>query len=94
MNLKDLLTSPLTAGAVVLSAVGQLGFGALEPVWGFVAATSGTWFPAIAVTAGTIFPEVGLESLGTQVLVAAAVVFVGVQVDRFLDRAADYLRNR
>lgn len=93
MELEKLLTSPLTAAAVVLSAIGQLGFGLVEPVWGLVSATAGTWFPAVAVTAGTIFPEIGLGNLGTQVLVAAAVVFVGVQLDRLLDKASDYLED-
>lgn len=94
MEVKELLTSPLTALAFVVSAVGSVGFGLFDPVWGLISATSGMWFPAIAVTAGTIFPEIGLESLGTQVLVAAAVVFVAVQLDRFYDRAAGYIREK
>jgi hypothetical protein len=94
MEIRELLTHPLTAGAVVLSAIGQLGFGLVEPAWGLVSATAGTWFPAIAVTAGTIFPQIGLGDLGTQVLVAAAIVFVAVQLDRLLDKASDYLSDR
>lgn len=94
MELKELLTSPLTALALLLSALGSIGFGLIEPAWGLVSATAGMWFPAIAVSAGTILPEIGYGDVGTQVLVAAAIVFVVVQLDKFADRAIEYLRNR
>jgi hypothetical protein len=90
----ELLTHPLTAVAVVASALGSVGFGLIDPAWGLVSATAGMWFPAISVTAGVIFPEIGLDSVGTQVLIAAAVVFVAVQLDKLADRAAKYLKDR
>lgn len=94
MEVKELLAHPVTALAAVVSVVGQLGFGWFEPVWSLISATSGMWFPAIAVTAGTIFPEVGLKSLGTPVLLAAALLFVAVQLDRLFERIAEWWRNR
>jgi len=92
--MKELLTHPLTALAVVASALGSVGFGLVDPVWGLISATAGMWFPAISVTAGVLLPEYGLGDVGTQVLIAAAVVFVAVQLDRLYDRAVEYLRNR
>jgi hypothetical protein len=94
MEARELLTSPLTVLAFVVSAIGSVGFGLLDPTWGLISATAGMWFPAVAVTAGTILPEIGYGDVGTQVLVAAAVVFVAVQLDRLADRAADYYKER
>lgn len=94
MELKELLTSPLAALALLLSALGSIGFGLVEPAWGLVSATAGMWFPAIAVTSSTLLPEIGYGDVGTQVLVAAALVFVVVQLDKLADRVAEYLRNR
>lgn len=93
MNLNEVLNHPITALAVVLSAVGQFSIGWIEPVWSLVSATSGMWFPAIAVTAGTIMPEIGLEGIGTPLLVGAAILFVGVQLDRLADRVAEHLNK-
>ena len=93
-RLKEFIYHPLTAGALGLSAIGQLGFGAFEPLWSLVSATSGMWFPAIAVTAGTIAPEIGFADLGTNVLLAAAIVFVGVQLDRLISRAKTWYNER
>lgn len=90
MNLNDIIHHPLTALAVVVSAIGQLGIGWIEPAWGLISATSGMWFPAIAVTAGTILPKIGFESIGTPILVAAAILFVGVQLDKLLERLLTY----
>ena len=94
MKGKELLTHPLTALAFVGSAIGSVGFGLIDPAWGLISATAGVWFPAIAVSAGTILPELGYGSLGTQVLLAAAIVFVAVQLDRLADRVAKYLKER
>lgn len=93
-RLKNLLTHPLTGGAFVLSAFGQIGFGLFEPAWGLVSATAGMWFPAVSVSAATILPELGLEREGTLILVAGAVVFVMVKLDQAADRAAEYFNNR
>lgn len=94
MDLKEIVYHPFTALMVLLSALGQLGFGMFEPVWSLISATSGMWFPAIAVTSGTILPEVGLEGAGTAILLGAASVFVAVQVDRLLDRVKEWRSNR
>lgn len=97
MGLKDalgkLVSHPATAVGVTLSAVLQV-VGVLDPVWSLISATSGTWFPAIAVTAGTILPEFGFGDVGTSVLVAAAVVFVAVQLDKFAEQATEWARER
>lgn len=84
-RLRELVAHPLTGLAVIGSAVLSL-VPSLGPIWEFIGATSGTWFPLVAVSAGTIFPEIGLQSLGSKVLLAAALVYVGVYADRFADR--------
>jgi len=94
MNAKELVTHPLTALAVIGSALGSVGFALVEPGWSLVSTTAGMWFPAIAVTAGTILPEIGYGDIGTQVLVGAAIVFVAVQLDRLFDRAVKWYNNR
>jgi len=94
MDIKEILAHPLTAIAVLVSTVGQLGFGVFEPAWSLISATSGLWFPAIATTGATILPEIGYEQLGTSLLLAAAVVFVGVQLDRMVDRVQEWNNNR
>jgi len=94
MEAKELLTSPLTLLAVGVSALGSVGFGLVDPAWGLLSATAGMWFPAIAVSAGTILPELGYGEIGTQVLLAAAIVFVAVQLDRLADRASKYIKER
>ena len=94
MDAKELLTSPLAVVAAVGTFVGSLGFGLIDPAWSLVAATSGMWFPAVSVSAGVILPEIGYGDLGTQVLIAAAIVFVGVQLDRLVERANEWRKNR
>lgn len=94
MEVSKLLKSPYTALAVVISAIGQVGFAWFDPVWGLLSATSGLWFPIIATTASTILPEIGYDQLGTQLLIAGALLFVGVQLDKLVDRAQDYFNNR
>lgn len=94
MDARELLTHPLTLLATVASLLGSIGFAILDPTWGLIATTSGMWFPAVSVTAGVLLPELGFGDLGTQLLVAAAIVFVAVQLDRLYDRAVEYLRNR
>ena len=84
-ELAQIVAHPLTGGAVIGSAVLST-IGQLAPLWDFLGATSGTWFPLIAVSAGTILPEVGLQQLGSQVLLAAAIVYVAIYADRLYDR--------
>jgi len=93
-KIRELLAHPLTALAVLASALGSVGFGLFDPAWGLVSATASMWFPAISVSAGVLAPEFGYGDVGTQVLLAAAIVFVAVQLDKLYDRAAEYLRNR
>lgn len=94
MEVRELLTHPLTLVATVASLLGSIGFAILDPTWGLVSATSGLWFPAVSVTAGVLLPELGFEDLGTQLLVAGAIVFVAVQLDRLYDRAVEWYNNR
>lgn len=94
MNARKLLKSPYTALAVIVSAIGQVGFAWFDPAWGLLQATSGLWFPIIATTASTILPEIGYDQLGTQLLVAGALLFVGVQLDKLVDRARNWRENR
>lgn len=94
MGAREILKHPVTALMVVLTALAQAGVGLFEPLWSLISATSGMWFPAIAVTAGTIFPEIGLGGIGTQALLVAAAVFVAVQLDKLLDRAHEWAQNR
>lgn len=94
MDTQELIRHPVTALAVVVSTIGQFGFGWFEPLWGLIASTAGIWFPAIAVSASEIFPQIGLGDIGPTVLLAAAIVFVAVQLDRLADRVAAYLDNR
>jgi len=95
MELKETLTSPLTVIAAVGSAIGTLGLiGPIEPLWSLISTTSGLWFPAVSVTAGVILPEVGYQSLGTSILIAGAVVYVMVQLDRLVERAQKWSKNR
>lgn len=94
MELKQFVFHPLTAGAVILSTLGQLGVGLFDPIWSLVSATSGYWFPAIATTSATILPELGYGDLGTTVLVAAAVLYVAVLLDNGIDRAQQWFNNR
>jgi hypothetical protein len=93
MELKKLVQHPLTALAAVVSAIGQLGFGWFEPVWAFLSGTAGIWFPAIAVSAGEIFPRIGLGEFAGPALLAAAILFVAVQLDRLTDSLLTRLRD-
>lgn len=93
MDIKELIAHLFTALALLFSGLGSL-VGVLDPVWSLVSATSGTWFPAIAVTAGTILPEIGLERTGTVILLGAAILFVSVQIDRLIDRIQTWRQNR
>jgi hypothetical protein len=92
MNIKEALLHPLAAlaalGSILLATLPGL-----EPIWSFIGATAGTWFPPIAVIAGTIMPELGLGGLGGKLLVGAGLVYVLVYADRLLDAAIERLRE-
>jgi len=90
---KAIVKSPYTAVAFVVSAIGQVGFAWFDPLWGLLQTTSGLWFPILATTASTILPELGFDQLGTQLLVAGALLFVGVQLDKLVDRVRDYFKD-
>lgn len=90
MALTDILMHPLTAIATVGSALLAV-VPAGAPVWEFIGATAGTWFPLLAVSAGTILPNVGYADLGTTLLVGAGIVYVAVYADRFIERTQEYL---
>jgi hypothetical protein len=84
-QLKELITHPITGFAVIASAALSL-LAPLAPVWDFVGATAGTWFPIVAVSASTILPELGFGSIGSKILLAGAIVYVTVFADRLYDR--------
>lgn len=92
MNAKELVYHPLTALAVVGSTLLAIVPG-LAPLWEFLGATSGTWFPLATATGGIVLPNLGLPDLGTQLLLAGGLVYVAVYADRLIDRTRDYLRN-
>ena len=91
---RDALTHPIAALAVIVSAIGQLGFGALEPAWSLLSTTSTYWFPALATSGATILPEFGYPDLGTQILVGAALLYVGVQLDKLITKVQEWRENR
>ena len=93
MQAKDLIKSPYTALAFVVSAIGQVGFAWFDPIWGLLQATSGLLFPIVATVSSTILPEIGYDQLGTKLLIAGAVLFVGVQLDKLTDRVEDYFED-
>jgi len=92
MRLKEIITHPVTAGSFGVTAILQLS--GLLPIWDFVASTSSYWFPALATTGATILPELGYQEIGTTLLLASAVVFVLVQLDKFADKAIEYMREK
>ncbi|MFC6757886.1 MULTISPECIES: hypothetical protein [Haloarcula] len=93
MDAQELLQSPYTAVAVIGSALGSIGYLPLD-LWTIIIDTSGLWFPAIATMASTILPEFGYESLGTQLLVAGAIVYVAVLLYRMYGRIKNWSENR
>lgn len=84
-TLAELVTHPITGLAVVASAALSL-LAPLAPLWDFVGATAGTWFPIVAVSASTILPELGFGNIGSKLLLGAAIVYVAVFADRLYDR--------
>mgnify|MGYP000716515142 CR=1 FL=1 len=88
------LKHPLTGLAVALGTLGQFGFGWFEPAWALVSSTATYWFPALATSGATILPELGFPDLGTQLLLGAALVYVGVQLDKLVDKIQDWQEDR
>ncbi|ELZ23495.1 hypothetical protein C475_14518 [Halosimplex carlsbadense 2-9-1] len=88
------LKHPLTGLAVAVSTLGQLSFGWFEPVWALASSTATYWFPAVATSGATILPELGFPNLGTNVLLAGALLYVGVQLDKLVDKIQDWKENR
>jgi len=93
MNARDLLKSPYTVVALLTSAIGTIGYLPLD-LWSLLSATSGLWFPIVATVSSTILPEIGYDQLGTQLLIGGALLFVGVQLDKLIDRVQDWRENR
>jgi len=92
MNAKELIKSPYTVVALLTSAIGSIGYLPLD-LWGLLSATSGLWFPIVATVSSTILPEIGYDQLGTQLLIAGALLFVGVQLDKLIDRVRSYFED-
>lgn len=92
MDAEDILFHPLAAiaafGSLIISTVP--GF---APIWDFLGVTSGTWFPLIAVGGGTILPNIGFPDLGTQVLLAAGIIYAAVYLDRLVEKTLAYWRD-
>jgi hypothetical protein len=88
-KLKKAVTSPLTA----LSVVGSFALAvvpAAEPLWTFLSATAGTWFPIASVSGGVILPEVGYPEIGSTLLLMAAAAYVTVYLDKFVDKVQEW----
>lgn len=93
-RVKEALAHPITGLAFVVSVIGQVGFGMFEPAWALVSSTSMYWFPAVATSGATILPEFGYPDLGTKILLAGALVYVGVQVDKLITKVKNWQENR
>jgi hypothetical protein len=89
----ELLSHP---GAVVATvATGLAGVaGYLDPFFGVITATSGTWFSLAALLGGTVLPEIGSGELGRRILLLAALLYAVILVDRLSGSAARYLEKR
>jgi hypothetical protein len=94
MQVIERLKHPVTGLAVALSAVGQLGFGAFEPAWTLISSTATYWFPAVATSGATILPQFGFPNLGTNLLLGGALLYVGVQLDKLVDKIQEWRENR
>lgn len=94
MSWTDLLSHPVAALAYIAGTIGQLGFGLFDPAWALISSTATIWFPALATTGATLLPEFGYETLGTKILIGAALVFVGVQLDKLIDAIQSWYDNR
>jgi hypothetical protein len=88
------LKHPLTGLAVAVSTLGTLSFGWFEPVWALISSTATYWFPALATSGATILPQFGYPDLGTNLLLAGALLYVGVQLDKLVDKIQDWQEDR
>ena len=89
----ELLSHP---GAIVATvATGLAGVaGLLDPFFGVVYATSGSWFSLAALLGGTVLPETGAGALGRRILLLAALLYAVILIDKISGGAARYLENR
>lgn len=89
----ELLSHP---GAIVATvATGLAGVvGLLDPFFGVVSATAGTWFSLAALLGGTVLPETGAGELGRRILLLAALLYAVILLDRLSSGAARYLEKR
>ena len=93
--MKDTLKSPVAWGAAGFTALtGLLGF--FEPLWHFLATTSGTWFAGIAIGAPALAKSIPwlTESNVQHVVLAATMLYVAILGNRFLDQLAGFVENR
>jgi hypothetical protein len=91
---KEAVLHPFTQLGAFLSVLGGLGLGWFDPIWTLISATSGYWFPAIAVSAGEIMPRLGYGEMAGPALLGAAIVFVAVQLERIGKRLKKWRNNR
>lgn len=88
-KLKQIVTSPFAAlsvfGSLLLAVVP-----AAEPLWSFLAATAGTWFPIASVSGGILLPELGYPQIGSTLLFMAATAYVTVYLDKFADKVKEW----
>jgi len=94
MDVREIITHPLSSAFVAVLAIGQLAFGMLEPAWALLSTTAELWFPALATAGATILPNIGFPSLGTEILLAAAVVYFAVKVNQLIDKIENWYANR
>jgi hypothetical protein len=91
---REVLAHPVTKLSALVSVFGAWGFGFIDPLWTFLGATAGLWFPAIAVSAGEILPRLGYAKLAGPLLLGAAILFVTIQVEDLIERARTWYNNR
>lgn len=91
--MKDTLKKVVTSPAAALSVVGSFALAvipAAEPIWTFLSATAGTWFPIASVGGGVLLPEFGYPEIGSTLLLMAATAYVTVYLDKFLDKVQEW----
>ncbi len=91
--MKDKLKKFVTSPAAALSVVGSFALGvipAAEPIWTFLSATAGTWFPIASVSGGVLLPEIGFPAAGSTLLFMAATAYVTVYLDKFVDKVQEW----
>jgi hypothetical protein len=84
----DLIRSPWTLLTALVGFLASIA-GYLDPVFGFLAATSNTWFPVIATWSRFVAPEMPSIPpwVANKALLIAALVYVTVLADKLLEKA-------